>query len=233
MPFFEVNLSNYRHNIETIKSFIPRDCSLMAIVKSDAYGLGIEKISREAHDCGIRWFGIAKAEEALLLRDVLGGDVRIVQVSPFTAKDAPRLVEAGVIPIISSIDEARALSEESLKKGRKTSVHLGIDTGMGRMGFMPRDAVTVFQELVSLEALSLDGLFSHFPSADEDDEKFTKGQLMSFKELASEMERKLNKKLVKHIANSSAVFRYPDSHMDLVRCGIASYGASPSAGFML
>ncbi len=229
MPFVEIDLKQYQSNLRTILKIIGQKCELAVIVKSDAYGFGMEEISCAAYECGIRWFGIAVPEEAGTLRDIFRDkEINILLVSPFIPGQAQEILKHRTIPLISSLEEARALSSAASDQ-TKTSVHLAIDTGMGRLGFHAEEIMTDMEALLACPGLSIDGLFSHCPSADEEEDPFTPSQWSRFKNLAEKIEQILGRKLIKHIANSSVVFRYPEAHFDLVRCGIATYGARASS----
>jgi alanine racemase len=229
MPLAEIDLRNYRSNIRKIKEKIGAQCRLMALVKSDAYGFGMEKISQSAFEEGVRWFGVAAVDEARRLKKIFqGNDLNIVMVCPFSARDSKKIVREDIIPVISSLQEASSLSACAAKMQKTARVHVAVDTGMGRAGFSPEDVLEQIKKIAALPALLIEGICSHFPSADEEGTEFTRGQIEEFSRISAGAENILGRKILRHIANSAGIFRFPASHGDIVRCGIASYGASPS-----
>ncbi|MCK5708419.1 MAG: alanine racemase [Candidatus Aureabacteria bacterium] len=229
MPFMEIDLEKYRNNIDKILEKIIDKSQMMAVVKSDAYGLGIEKMSKIAFEKGIRWFGIADIDEAKILRNIFNDSINILRLLPCTIDEVESIIKYNVIPIVSSIEEISAFSKIGIKNNKKVEIHLGVDTGMGRIGFLTNELTDMLERVSGLKGISIKGLFSHFPCADEKDESFTLLQLRIFNGISAEIEKKTGKKLIKHIANSSSVFRYEDSCLDLIRCGISMYGANPSS----
>ena len=231
MAVFEVNLSSLKNNIRYIKTLIGAGTELMAVVKSDAYGLGINKIVKKCMEEGVKSFGVSHLDEVEKVRKITNEDVKIYYLSPPNRDIFELAFEGKVIPIIGSFSDLHLLKNVSKRKSKKTAVvHFGIDTGMGRMGFSIDDYITAFEELRDLKNVKVSGLFSHFHSADEEKDNDTEEQIKIFSEITHKLENILGSKLVKHISNSAGVFSGKDCLFDMVRCGISLYGAS-SGGF--
>lgn len=215
----EINLSNFEFNLNELKKFITRDQTIMQIVKADAYGHGAYEISKRAIKCGAQMLGVANAEEGALLR-YQGIDLPILILSPSFEHEIAVIIENDLIPTISTLNFARRLNRTALADNKTISVHVEIDTGMGRSGFKLSDAEKAIQEILSLSNVSIQGVFSHY-AASENDPEYTAKQYKYFYEFV----KKLNfEPEIIHIANSSGVITYLDSFCNMVRLGLLSYG---------
>jgi len=210
----EIDLTNFKDNIDELKKFFHPQANFMQIVKADAYGHGAFQISRKAIECGAVSLGVANMQEGLLLR-YQGIKIPIVILSPSMENEIEQILENDLIPTISTFDFA-----EKLNKSGKCKIHINIDTGMGRSGFNYKSALENINEIKKLENLEIDGIFSHFSSAEEDPE-FTKLQFDRFEKILSKLDY-LPKFI--HISNSSGVITFPNKFTNLVRLGLLSYG---------
>ena len=210
----EIDLTNFKDNIDELKKFFHPQANFMQIVKADAYGHGAFQISRKAIECGAVSLGVANMQEGLLLR-YQGIKIPIVILSPSMENEIEQILENDLIPTISTFDFA-----EKLNKSGKCKIHINIDTGMGRSGFNYKIALENINEIKKLENLEIDGIFSHFSSAEEDPE-FTKLQSDRFEKILSKFDY-LPKFI--HISNSSGVITFPNKFTNLVRLGLLSYG---------
>ena len=221
----EVDLSKLRRNLRVVRSmFSGTRTETLAVVKADAYGHGMVEIAKTLRAEGVRFFGVANAEEALELRRVIGPTPKILVLGSLRKEDLPYFVGSNLIPTISSLEEVEALAQ-GLKK--PLNVHVKIDTGMGRLGVWHREAGNFFNALRSWkEKVRVDGVYTHFSSADNDVRK-TRAQMIFFEEAVRQMKRLGFSPRYLHAANSAGLVRFRGSHLNLVRPGILLYGVMP------
>ena len=182
--FAEIDLGAIRHNLRRIKQLIGRDTKILGIVKADAYGHGMEEISKTIIEEGVDYLGVASLDEARQLSDVRVRD-QIIVLGSILPEEAEGVLRFNVIQTISCMRIAQVLSKLGQAKKRNIKVHIKIDTGMGRIGFWHEEAVGFVRKIASLKSLIIDWIFTHFPSA-EDDERFTQKQIRDFVYLYSE-----------------------------------------------
>jgi len=234
--FAEIDLNALHHNFKVIRSAIPRGTDILAVVKADAYGHGFEEICRELDALGVNAFGVAFLHEGIVLRKLPKGGI-----------DKPILLLGGIYPgqerkcigynlstVVFTLEQAQALNQAAGKLFRKAQVHLKIDTGMGRLGIPYTDVPSFMQELRKLSNIALEGIISHFASADELDEQgrhFTRLQAERFEWVIAETRKAGFAPRYIHIANSAGALLRNIPGCNLVRPGIALYGAIPSADF--
>lgn len=199
----------------------------MAVVKADAYGHGAVRVSRVALKGGADCVGVALPEEGAELRES-GIDSPIYVLSEPFPKSIPLLLKYDLIPTIYSRNFLIQLLREAQKESRKVRVHLKVDTGMNRVGVNFKKALSFIEEISKTPALVLEGVFTHFASADDPSSNFTQVQIERFKGVV-ERAKKVKKDMIFHAANSAATILFPSSHFDMVRVGISIYGLHPSA----
>jgi alanine racemase len=197
----------------------------MAVVKANAYGHGDVPVSRAALEAGATWLGVALVEEGLRLRD--GGiDAPILVLTEFPRGSEKEALAAGLTPTVYTDEGVALLAEAAATLGRPVPVHLKLDTGMHRVGLLPEHAPALCRRV--LEAgLELDGVWTHFAVAEEPDDPSAGMQLERFLLALEELAGAGIRPRYRHAANSAAVIGLPESHLDLVRVGIALYGISP------
>ncbi|MFF4051404.1 alanine racemase [Streptomyces chartreusis] len=227
----EIDLAALRSNVLSLRAHAP-GAALMAVVKSDAYGHGAVRCARAAVDAGATWLGTATPEEALVLRAAGLRGVRMMCWLWTPGGPWREAVEADVDVSVSGMWALREVTEAARQAGAPARVHLKADTGLGRGGCQPGDDwAELVREALRAEAeglLSVTGLWSHFACADEPGHPSIAAQLTRFREMVAYAEGQGARPEVRHIANSPATLTLPDSHFDLVRTGIATYGISPS-----
>ena len=227
--YIEVDLDAILHNIDSIKNNIDRDCRIIGVIKTDAYGHGALAVARclDELDC-MYGFAVATEEEALEL--VEAGLKKPVVILGYTFPYAyEEMAEKGIETAVFREDTLGEMGRAALKVGKKMRVHIKVDTGMGRIGILPDEEGLAFVEKASrTEGIELAGVFTHFARADEKDKSFSYGQYEKFCAFTEEIERRGIKGLVRHCANSSAIMELPDTCMDAVRAGIVLYGLYPS-----
>ncbi|MGI6264483.1 MAG: alanine racemase [Acutalibacteraceae bacterium] len=233
----QVDLDAITHNYRVIAGALRGGCKPIAIVKADAYGHGAVPVARALAGAGADFFGVSNLEEALQLRR--GGiDAPILILSYTPPEEAARLSENGVIQTAVTPQYARELNEQAEKHGCTVRVHIKLDTGMARVGLSCRQeeeiAAAALQAaaLCRLPHLRVEGIFTHFASADEqNDGGYTAAQFDRFIRVADALEKQ-GFSLVRHCCNSAATIRYPAMHLDRVRPGIILYGLAPDPGWM-
>src|SRR5262249_44401660 len=212
--------------LDILHQRIGRDRRILLVVKADAYGHGAVEVAQSAAARGVRDFGVATLHEGIQLRRA-GIDQNVWVLSPLLESEIPEAVAHRLEPTLPSLEFARRLSAESMVLGRATRVHVEIDTGMGRTGIDPEDALPFLREVTSLEGLRLGSVYTHFPDADGEDVSFTLAQWESFRALIMGFaEHGIAPPLV-HAANSAAVLRCPATLGALERPGLAAYGLYP------
>ena len=214
-----------RENMRRIREIVPAETKIMAVVKADGYGHGSAETARAAVEGGAEYLAVASVEEGIFLRH--GGiSVPILVLGAVTESDVRDGVENGLIQTVCSPDMVRLCEYAAAAAGKKTEVHLKIDTGMGRIGVRNTDEVkNVTDEINRSPHVQLTGVFTHFSDADggTDGMEYTDKQLSAFRE----MTEILPDGIIRHCANSAAIHRKPDSMMDMVRAGISLYGYPP------
>jgi alanine racemase len=226
----EIDLAALRHNVRTIRSFAGA-AEVMGVVKAYAYGHGNPQCARTMLDAGATRLGVARVAEALHLRAKgIGAPIHIFTEPPPPAAEA--IVSNGLTATVYTQAFAQALSEAAKAAGRTVKVHVKLDTGMHRVGVAADDITDAIRVLRSLDALEIEGAWSHLAVADRPDHPFTRKQIDLFWDLVGKLERDGPLLRYKHIANSAATLSLPESHLDMVRCGIACYGLWPGQAFV-
>lgn len=231
--FAEIDLSALEHNFKLIRASVPRKTEILAVVKADAYGHGFMDISKELEKLGVNAFGVAFLAEGIQLRKS-GIDKPILLLGGVYPGQERKCIGYNISTTVFSLEQAIALNHAAGKLFRKAQLHLKIDTGMGRLG-VPYSAVPEFLgELRKLPNIALEGIISHFASADELDESgqyFTRLQAERFNWAVAEARKAGFSPRYIHIANSAASMLREIPGCNLIRPGIVLYGALPSPDF--
>ncbi|MFJ2515890.1 alanine racemase [Streptomyces griseoviridis] len=228
----EIDLGALRSNVRALRALAP-GAALMAVVKSQAYGHGAVRCARAAVEAGATWVGTATPEEALALRAAgLPDGVRLMCWLWTPGGPWREAVEAGIDVSVSALWALTEVTAAARSAGVVARVQLKADTGLGRNGCQPgADWAELVAAALRAEregVLRVTGLWSHFACADEPGHPSIAAQLTVFREMLGYAEGQGVRPEVRHIANSPATLTLPESHFDLVRCGIALYGISPS-----
>lgn len=219
-----INLSRLSHNLAVIRKSVGRKVAIMAVVKANAYGHGLVPIARDLFDQGVVYFGVARLEEALLLRKVLAR-VDILILSPIAPENFTLALTKKITLTLTEKSHLRLLNQTAEKLKIRAKIHLKVDTGLNRSGIEPEDTLSFTKHVHSFPHLDIEGVFTHFANAQ--DLPFSRKQLVIFNKIIKELRTNgLLPKLV-HAAATGAIFRYPDSHFNLVRPGLGLYGHSP------
>ncbi len=222
-----INLGAIAHNVSGIRKKIGKGTALMAVVKADGYGHGALQVSLTALQNGATCLGVALPEEAEPLRKA-GIDVPILVLGLIQPGETRKIADFNLEQTICSLELAEALDRTARSASIKTNIHIKVDTGMGRIGVPPRDALEFVRRISRLKNLNLKGIFSHFSCADERDTTFTRKQIEIFDQVIREIEASRIPIPQKHLANSAGILAHPASYYDLVRPGIMMYGLYPS-----
>jgi alanine racemase len=236
----EIDLQAIAHNMRELRRLTRPQARLMAAVKGNGYGHGAVKIAQTAIANGADALGVARIEEGLELRQA-GLDAPILIFGYTPPSLTTRLIDHALTQTVYTLDTARALSAAAQGLGQTVKVHLKVDTGMGRLGLLPDSgrssssditasgqAIEEVLQIHQLPGLKLEGVFTHFASADSADKTFAHRQLSRFTRFIAELEKAGVDGVILHAANSAAIIDLPESHLDMVRPGIALYGLHPS-----
>lgn len=223
-PVAEISLSALSHNLKTVRKAV-QNRPVIAVVKADAYGHGAVEVSKRLLKEGVSYLAVAFTSEAAALRSAgISGPIIVL----FDREGIRDFFDLQLTPVVYSLDTARALSREAKKRKTAIKIHIKVDTGMGRLGL--RD--TELDTIADIPALAIEGVLSHFSEADLQDRSFADQQLEKFRKAREYLEKKLRRKILSHMANSSAVLSCKDAYFDAVRPGIALYGYSAIQPFI-
>lgn len=221
-----VDLGAVARNFSRVREEVGSKTGVMGVVKADAYGHGAVQVAGALSRAGVTMLGVGDSSEAIELREA-GISLPIVILGAISEKEVEEVVHYGISPTVHSMARIKVLGEAAKKQNVKLDVHLMADTGMGRLGARPDSAVKLVEAVSEEPALRLVGLATHFATSQWRDMSFAMEQSDRFKRLVKRFERKKVRFPYLHSANSAAVFGLPDSHMNLVRPGIALYGMDP------
>lgn len=219
----EIDLDAIAFNMRQIRKLVGPQVKICPAVKADGYGHGAVEVSRTVLDAGAEMLGVATLEEALELREA-GIDAPIIILQCVVEDDVGQLVRSNLNTMVCDRDFASALCKEARAAGKAAKVHIKVDTGMGRIGVRPEDAVAFALELSKMPGLEIEGVFTHFPSADEEDLTFSREQIRQFTDITRAIEAAGVRIQLHHMANSAAILNLPESYFDMVRPGIMLYG---------
>jgi alanine racemase len=236
----EIDLAAVRHNVRRIRAIVGPQVKVLAMVKAEAYGHGLQAIAAAAVEAGASMLGLATLSEALALLDhqplernagqskEVFKNIPLLVVGWTPAWLAEEAIKHGVICTVFDLDTAGAFARAAQQLGKLAHVHVKVDTGMGRLGFMPDEAAEAIAQIKTMPGLALDGVFTHFSKADEADPTYTQQQIEKFKHVLNELEARDLSIPIRHAANSPGILRFPEAHFDMVRPGIILYGLDPS-----
>jgi len=217
----EVDGRALRHNFRVLRGLVPRTTKLLAVVKANAYGHGLIPMGRELEAIGADWLGVANVAEGVALREA-GVRLPILLLSATLPEEMAEAVRHKLALVVSTYDEAHRLDRIARGLRRNPVVHFKIDTGMGRLGCWHRFASGEFARIQRLRGLKIEGMCTHFASAD-DNAGLTHEQWNAISPFFAE-----HAELLRHAANSPAVTRRYGFHADMVRVGLALYGIAPN-----
>lgn len=225
----EINLSNLDYNIKNIKAKLGSGTKIIGVVKADGYGHGSVKVAEVLRANGVDTFAVSTLQEAIVLREA-GATEQIISLSLTPNFYSNVLVEYDITPVISSLENARAISKTAAEVGKTVSGFIAADTGMGRIGYLTWDenAVSEIKEISQLPNFKIAGLFSHMSTADSADKTFSRQQEQCFNEFYDKLIAAGIEIPMRTFANSASVMELPSVYFDAVRPGIILYGCYPS-----
>ncbi len=232
--FVEVNSASLRHNFSAVKSIVPKDAHIMAVVKANAYGAGAIKASEIFLQEGANYLGVATLDEALELRSHFSKTpILILGYSPNT--NASMLIDNDLSAMIFSLEQAEVFSQMALKSQKRLKIHLKIDTGMHRLGLEPNfKSIEIIKKIRTLKGLEIEGIFTHLSNADAKIKTHAKNQMKAFNAF---LEQLLDQKIefqYRHAYNSAGILSLCNGNenrfLNLYRPGIMLYGFYPSNG---
>lgn len=228
----EIDLNHLEHNYRALRAMLPQGCRFLGVIKANAYGHGAIQVGRKLEALGAEYLAVACLREAVELRDGGGISAPVLILGHTPVEFADRLVEYGFTQTVFDLETARALSQAAIRGGKPLKIHVKVDTGMSRLGFLCDEAgmdavVEEIATLCALPGLEAEGIFTHFSDADGS-ETYTMLQFTRFLDLLEKLEAAGLRFPIRHCANSAAMLNYPCTHMDMVRPGIALYGHYPA-----
>lgn len=223
----EIDLDAIAYNTRNIKKLIG-DKDLIAVVKANCYGHGVIGIIPTLLENGVSRFAVAMISEALEIRDnKITTPVMILGFTPLYLGE--ELINNNIEQTVYDLDYARELSKIALTLNKKAKIHIAIDTGMGRIGFLPNEkSIDNITEICSLEGIEVIGIFTHFSTSDEKDKEYSHEQFTKMLSVMDTLKKRGIDIPLKHVANSGAIIDLPDTYLDAVRAGIILYGYYPS-----
>ena len=226
--YAEIDLDAIRHNFKEIRRRINPASKFCAVVKANAYGHGAVEVSKVAVECGADFLAVATVDEGLELRRA-GFTLPILILGLIPSAAAEIVVEKNLTQAVADFELAEKISAAAVKLDKLAKIHLKIETGMGRIGVAPVEAVALAEKISRLPNVELEGIFSHFADADSIDKTFTNHQIKIFSDVAEKIRATGVTIKILHIGESAAALDIPEAHFDMVRSGIINYGLYPSA----
>jgi alanine racemase len=224
--FVQIDLSAVRHNLSVVRKKLKSKTKILAMVKAQSYGSGLEKMATYLEQQGVDYLGVAYVDEGVELRKY-GIKTPILVMNP-EEESFDLCIEHQLEPAIYSFNQLdQFIKELILAKQSNFPIHLKFDTGMRRLGFEPEDWSELIAVIQSQPEIRVAGVYSHLADADNiRDKRFTHLQFKKFEEICSKLQNGLGNSFTRHLLNSEGVFNYPEFQLDMVRVGIVMYGIS-------
>lgn len=224
----EINLDSLRFNLRQLKKDLSIETMIMAVVKADAYGHGVEPVTKVLVEEGVDRLGVALPEEGVQLREA-GFRLPIHVLGELMPEQYELMIEHDLVPTIAKKETLDALNKVAETRGISKKIHIKLDTGMGRIGLNTEEAVDFIKYAKDLKNIEIEGLMTHFASADEEDKEYTYYQWEKFNYVIRELEEIGIEIPIKHAGNSATVIDLLEFQLNMVRPGIALYGLPPSS----
>ena len=224
----EINLDNIKFNLSNIKKILKKDTKICGVLKANAYGHGSVEVAKLLEREKVDYFAVARLEEALELREN-NITLPILCLGYIPEESLEIAIINNIIITIYSLEMAQKINDIAMCIKEKAFVHIKIDTGMTRIGFQPnKEAITDITKIYELVNINVEGIYTHFATADDINKEFTNTQVQKFKFMVEQLELLGINIPIKHVSNSAATMDLPDLKFDMVRCGIVLYGHYPS-----
>ncbi len=226
--WLEINLDNVKKNIIEIRKLVKKNTQIMGVVKGNAYGHDAIEISKIILENGADSLAVARIEEAISLRENnINKPILVLGTSPIDQTDL-YFKHSLVMPTICDLGKARHFNEIANIYNKKIQVHLKIETGMGRLGITVAEFDNFLKKILELENIEINGVYTHFSTADELEKEYTKYQFNNFQKVKDIIKNNSNITPLYHVANSGAILDLPEMWLDMVRPGCLLYGLYPS-----
>lgn len=225
----EIDLDAILHNMQEMHQLTDPHTKLMAVIKTDGYGHGAVPVARELEDLEyVYGYAVATEEEGLALR--AEGIKKPILILGYTFPEQyEALLNAHITPAIFTLESAKLLSETAERMQMTATVHIKLDTGMGRVGFLvSEESADVIAQIAKLPHMMIEGMFTHFAKADETDKTSANRQLADFMHMVTMLEKRGVQIPLKHCSNSAGILDLPQANLDIARAGITLYGLHPS-----
>ena len=223
-----IDLDAVCHNISEIKKLVGPDTKIMPVIKADGYGHGAVPVAKALNKIGVDGCAVAIIEEGIALRKQ--GITKPILILGYTSEyQYASLIQHEIEQTVFSYEMAEAISKFAVTMKKEARIHIKVDTGMNRIGFKPtEESVGQVQRIQKLPNIKIQGIFTHFACADEEDKTSARYQKKLFDQFVSKIEEKGIEIPVKHVSNSAAIMDLRECRMDMVRSGIITYGLYPS-----
>jgi alanine racemase len=218
-----IDLAALIHNLSKIRERLSHNCSIMAVVKANAYGHGAVEVSRALGQAGVTRLAVASVHEGIALREA-GIKGNILVLGALLETQIQELFSYRLTPVIHEQRLLHLLAKEAEAANQPISIHIKVDTGMGRLGLPTSELLTFLDAVLRWKSIRIEGFMTHLADSDGDDSSHTEHQLKCFRGLLEQIEQRGMTVPFVHVANSAAIMRYPQSHFSLVRPGIMLYG---------
>lgn len=222
--WIEVDLAKLTHNFRLIRQYVAPEIKILAVVKADGYGHGLVGVGKHFASLGADYLGVTEIAEGVMLREA-DISVPILIFAPFLAEDLSRLAQYDLTATISSLAMLKSLGEADLP----FKCHLKLETGLGRTGFSLNDLSEGIIQLGNYPQITVEGVYTHLATAMWKNNQYVKEQMAVFEQGVQLLETSGYKNLLKHAANSAALIKYPNYHLDMVRVGTILYGQEGGA----
>ena len=230
--WLEIDIDAIKHNLEQVKSLLPEKVRLIAVVKADGYGHGAVETSRLLYQNGVDFFGVSFLDEAVALRQA-GIRASIMLFSPLVNEQQVTTALTNYITLtITSLNDCTLLDKISCRMNVKTTVHLKVDTGLGRFGLNREELIEVCQTLKDNPCIYIEGIYTHMAEAASNNPIYTQKQFSRFLSIIDELKQAGFKIPVCHCANSAVFLNYPEMYLNAVRIGTLISGELPAGKFM-
>ena len=226
--WIEVDLSAVTGNIAAIRKWVGKDVMIMGIVKADAYGHDMIRMAEHLLGCGVERIGISTLGEGIALREA-GINCPLMTLGYLGPDQVEAAIEYNLIQTVFSYEMAKLISLAAQRLNKQAVIHIKIDTGMGRIGFLPDEkSLSEIAQIKSLPCVTAEGLFSHLAAADMPDKSHALQQIVIFESFREKLSQLGISFAISHICNSAGILNFPQAHYDLVRPGLLIFGGYPS-----
>ena len=223
----EVDLSAIAHNVQVTRKVLKPGTKICAVVKADAYGHGAVPVATAALAAGVNYLAVSMTQEAVELREA-GIMAPILILGTMTPEHEKAIVDYQITQTVYDLTTAQALSAMALQENKTVKVHLAVDTGMNRIGCRPSEAADLAEAISHLPHVELEGLFSHFATADETNKDYAQHQVALFNQAVESIKARGIEIPLIHLDNSAGITEMPGTEFNMVRQGITLYGWWPS-----